>query len=254
MIVAQLSDLHIDVPGSANVHRVARMLARLGHVRPRPALVLLTGDLTQDGTAAQYELLRELLRGWAPCALLPGNHDDAALLHAMFPQASPPPGGLLRLDAGEIAVLVADSTVAGRDHGELPPRQLQAMADSIDTAGKPVLLAMHHPPVAAQVPAMEGLGLREPQRFAAWLGERPGVAAVLAGHYHQAQFCVVAGRPVLIAPSVAPSLRPDFGAPRFRTETTAPAALLHLWRGGLSSHVLLATPGAAAHSSEGKSP
>lgn len=242
MIVAQLSDLHLDMPGSANVRRMERMLEAIGRVQPRPALLLLTGDLTQDGTPAQYELLRQMLHGWTHCVLLPGNHDDPAVLHAAFPQASPPPGGFVRVDAGEIAIVAADSTVRGQDHGELSAGSLEAIGRAIDAAGKPVLLALHHPPVSGQVPTLDGIGLREAEGFASWLGANAAVAAVLAGHYHQAQFRVVAGRPVLVAPSVAPTLLADFGAARFRTEDCAPAALLHLWRGQLSSHVLLAPP------------
>jgi 3',5'-cyclic-AMP phosphodiesterase len=252
MIVAQLSDLHIDAAGSANAQRLQWMLATLERVRPRPALLLLTGDLTEDGSSPQYALLRDLLQGFAACLLLPGNHDDAGRLHSSFPKRSPPPGSLLSMDVGDLAVLAVDSTVPGRDHGEIAPPMLQAMTQAVESAGKPMLLAFHHPPVSARVPALEGQGLREPHLFEAWLASSPGVAAVLTGHHHQAQFSVVAGRPVLVAPSVAPSLLPDFGATRFRTEAAGPAGLLHLWQGQLSSHLVLAAPSAVVPVSTGE--
>lgn len=247
MILAQLSDLHLDEPGSRHMVRIEHILSVLAQVKPRPDLLLLTGDLTQDGTPSQYALLQELLDNGLPFAMVAGNHDDATLLHASFPCVSPPPGGSLRLEVGPLDLLLVDTTVPGHEHGELSEAQLRTMAGQIDAIGKPVLIAMHHPPVAARVPALDGSGLRQPWALASWLGARPGVVGLLAGHYHQAQFSQLAGRPVLVAPPVAPSLIPDFQASGFQTEaTSSPAAYLHLWNGALSSHLLVAAmPGQA---------
>ena len=241
MLIAQLSDLHVDAADSANTRRVRSALAALARVRPRPRLVLITGDLTQHGTPQQYELLRQLLNDSGPCALIPGNHDDATLVHRLFPNVSPPPGGMLRLDLEGLRLLLADSCVPRQDHGELRKDLLHCMALELDGDPQPALLAMHHPPVPAHVPAMDGMGIREAAAFEQWVARRACISAILTGHYHQAQFTTLTGGCcVIVAPSVAAPLAADFTAPSFQVEAKAPAGLLHLWKQGrLSSHLLI---------------
>lgn len=259
MLIAHLSDLHIEAGDSANTQRLQLTLAALARVRPRPQLVLITGDLTQHGRPEQYALLRELLRDCGPYLLLPGNHDDAALVHQFFPDVSPPPRGMLRVELDGLRLLLADSCIGGQDHGELGSEQLQDMAAELDGNPRPTLLAMHHPPVSAQVPALDGLGLRDVRVFQEWLMQRGCIVAVLAGHYHQAQFSLL-GRccPVIVAPSVAPPLVPDFCAPSFRVEAKPASGVLHLWnQHRLSSHLFtsdLPQPANAPRSAESPTP
>ena len=72
MILAQISDLHITAPGTLLVGKIdtaaflRRCVARLGALVPRPDAVIVTGDLVDRGTVAEYEALRELL---APLAM-----------------------------------------------------------------------------------------------------------------------------------------------------------------------------------------
>ena len=241
MLIAHLSDLHIDTAESANTRRLQVALAALAQVRPRPQLVLITGDLTQHGRLEQYQLLRELLRDCGPYVLVPGNHDDAAVTHRVFPEESPPAGGMLRLELEGLSLILADSCVARQDYGELGNELLHSMALELDCDPRPTLLAMHHPPVPAQVPAMEGMGLRQIPAFQEWVERRACITAILVGHYHQAQFTTLGGCcPVIVAPSVAPPLIADFTALSFQVEIKAPAGLLHLWKQRrLSSHLFI---------------
>lgn len=241
MLLAHLSDLHIDAADSPNTRRLQLALAALAQVRPRPQLLLFTGDLTQHGTLTQYQLLRELLRDCGPYVLVPGNHDDAALTHRLFPEVSTPPGGMLRLELEGLRLILVDSCVARQDHGELGKELLHSMALALDCGPRPTVLAMHHPPVPAHVPAMETMGLRQAPEFQEWVARRACIIAILAGHYHQAQFTTLApGCSVIVAPSVAAPLVPDFTAPSFRVEAKAPAGMLHLWKQRrLSSHLFI---------------
>lgn len=241
MLIAHLSDLHIDDMDSHNTERLRLALAELARVKPQPSLLLITGDLTQHGRPEQYLLLRELLRHCGPYVLVPGNHDDSHLVHHFFPEISPPPYGMLRVELGCLRLLLADSCVPRQDYGELQTELLQKMSAEIHLADRPTLLAIHHPPVPAQVPAMEGMGLRSCQVFQDWLTKQGSIVAVLAGHYHQAQFSML-GRccPVIVAPSVAPALVPDFCTSSFQVEETPVAGLLHHWnQNRLSTHLFI---------------
>lgn len=241
MLIAHLSDLHIDTAQSVNTRRLQAVLAKLAQTQPRPALTLVTGDLTQEGSPEQYALLRTLLRDSGPYALLPGNHDDAECLHRLFPEAAPRPGGMLCLDLAGLRLMLVDSSVERQDHGKLGETLLRDMALECDSDPRPTLVAMHHPPIPAQVPALDDMGLRETESFQAWAAKRTCITAILAGHYHQTQFSML-GRccPVIVAPPVALPTIADFTARSFQVEDTAPAIVMHLWRHPhFSSHLFV---------------
>ena len=61
-------------------------VAHVNRMVPAPDLVLLSGDLVNDGETEQYEHLAELLAPLsAPLHLMPGNHDRTDHLRAAFP-------------------------------------------------------------------------------------------------------------------------------------------------------------------------
>src|ERR1700692_2267277 len=94
VLIAQISDLHIKPPGSLAYGRVdtARALARcvtaLNAFKPKPDLVVISGDLADTPTAGEYEHLKRLLTQLElPFVGIPGNHDSRELMRAAFPQA-----------------------------------------------------------------------------------------------------------------------------------------------------------------------
>ena len=91
MLIAQISDPHVTTEGTAvralvdTPQRFADAVVTCAALPKVPDVILLTGDLVNDGTAEEYALLAEALAE-APCPVLPipGNHDDPVLLHATF--------------------------------------------------------------------------------------------------------------------------------------------------------------------------
>lgn len=68
MLIAHLTDTHLGIDSGALGGRLdpaaalRRALARVRALAPAPAVLLLTGDLTEAGRAADYTLLAELLK------------------------------------------------------------------------------------------------------------------------------------------------------------------------------------------------
>jgi 3',5'-cyclic-AMP phosphodiesterase len=123
MLLAQISDLHVRPTGERYKDAVDsnRMFAdaveHLNRLDPRPDLVLITGDLVDEGLAAEYDSLRALLGGLElPYLLMPGNHDDRERLalffseHAYLPASGPKHCIIRRLPA---AFPISTSTCAG---------------------------------------------------------------------------------------------------------------------------------------------
>ena len=58
---------------------------------PKPDVILLTGDLSQDETIPAYERIAERLKGFhCPKYWIPGNHDDTDYINKVFSQHNIP--------------------------------------------------------------------------------------------------------------------------------------------------------------------
>lgn len=91
MLLAQITDLHIKLPGALAYKKVdtaaclRACVERLNALSPRPDAVLVTGDLTDFGTADEYRHLAACLKPLEmPVYLMVGNHDDRAALREVF--------------------------------------------------------------------------------------------------------------------------------------------------------------------------
>lgn len=88
MLVAQASDLHLRAdPAHASHASLARLLNHLTALKPLPDLLVLSGDLADDGDIDSYRHLRAALEHWpGALQLTAGNHDDRGQLLRVFPE------------------------------------------------------------------------------------------------------------------------------------------------------------------------
>jgi Icc protein len=148
--LVQLSDPHIGATWS-DADPVAGLAAAIESVRRLrdrpPDAVLVSGDLTDNAAAAEYERARELLAELeAPVFVLPGNHDDrdGVRRHFDLPGAVGTPVQYA-IDLGPLRLVVLDSTRPGADDGELDAGRLEWLDAELRSAPDQVtVLAMHH--------------------------------------------------------------------------------------------------------------
>src|SRR5262245_35742628 len=93
--IAQISDLHIKVPGKLAYRRVdtaqalSRCITTLNKLDPGPDLVVISGDLVDTPTEQEYQHLTSLLAELKlPFAAIPGNHDSRDLMRSAFPDSA----------------------------------------------------------------------------------------------------------------------------------------------------------------------
>ena len=240
MLICQLTDLHIRPRGVAS-NRVSetnmlcdRALRRVAEMCPAPDVVIITGDLTEVGSAAEYAVLAALLRKHLsiPVYVIPGNHDRREnLRHAIPVQSADPVYIQYAVDDFPVRLVMLDTVVPGHGHGELRPGQLEWLDKTLAEAPhKPTMIGMHHPPFGCGIAHMDRIALRNPEAFAAVVARHKQVERIVCGHHHRPIFGKVAHAIASIAPSVAHqvelSLEPD--APEcFNFE---PASFhLHVW-------------------------
>lgn len=249
MLIAQLSDLHIKLPGRLAYKKVdtAAMLAeavrRLNALVPRPDLLLITGDLTDIGSPEEYAWLRELLAPLTmPMFVVPGNHDEREGMRAAFADGGYfPEQGFLNfaVDCGDLRLLGLDTLVPGQGGGAVCAERLAWLDDALRAApDTPTLLLMHHPPFLTGIGHMDRIGLQGREAVAEVLAKHPQVRRVLCGHLHRTIVTAVGGRMAMTCPSPAHQVVLDLRdeAPsQFNMEP--PGFMLHTWADGiLTSH------------------
>ena len=210
--IVQISDPHVPADGflfdrvdaCARVQASVEMIAAAGC---SPDVLVLSGDVANQGEAAAYVRLRPVIdaalqRFGARLLVAPGNHDDVARLREHLLGRPPDRGPLDELvRVGGLRVIGMDSSVPGEVHGELDDTQLEALAGELaEPAADGTVLVVHHPPIWSTTPMSELVALREPQRLAAVL-RGSDVRLVLSGHTHRVSAGTVAGVPVWVSPS-----------------------------------------------------
>jgi 3',5'-cyclic AMP phosphodiesterase CpdA len=250
MLIAQLSDVHVRPRGQRykGVADSNRMFAEaIEHVQSldrRPDLVVLTGDLVDEGHPDEYAMAVELLGALEiPYLVMPGNHDERNALRAAFPgHTYLPAHGPMHYHVDDFAVRIValDVCVPGRHHGELDDQGLQWLARTLsERPDQPTVVLMHHPPFASGIPYLDGCRFADSAPLAAVLESFSHVEAVLCGHVHRSMVRRWAGTIVAACPSttteIALQLRPDAAPQSF---LGPPACLLHWWdpAHGLVSH------------------
>jgi 3',5'-cyclic-AMP phosphodiesterase len=239
--IAQISDLHIKPPGSLAYGRVdtasalERCVATLNEFTPRPDLVVISGDLADTPTAEEYDHLKRLL---APLELpfvgIPGNHDSRELMRAAFPLGSYPfPSGVLnqRVEIGGLDLVLLDSSVPGKPHGELDAPTLQWLDSTLASApNRPALLFLHHPPFQTGIRHMDRQNLLNAGELAPIVRRHPRVQLIAAGHVHRATLTMFSGVQATICPAPNHAVDLDLQQlrePSFKVEP--PAFHLHTW-------------------------
>jgi 3',5'-cyclic AMP phosphodiesterase CpdA len=241
ILIAQISDLHIKAPGALAYGRVdtakalTRCVAALNEFRPRPDLVVISGDLADTPTAEEYDHVKRLLASLElPWIGIPGNHDSRELMRAAFPdEPYAAPSGALNLtrSVAGLEVILLDSGVTGKPHGELEAPTLQWLdAVLARSPQRPALLFLHHPPFRAGIWHMDRQNLLNAGALAAIVRKHPRVQLVAAGHVHRATLTTFAGVAATICPAPNHAVDLDLGElrePSFKVEP--PAFHLHAW-------------------------
>ncbi|MBO9677547.1 MAG: phosphodiesterase [Acidovorax sp.] len=198
-LLLQLSDLHIREPGRLAYGRIdtapylRQAVDSIARLPQRPDAIVLTGDLTDFGRAAEYDHLRALLAPLAPLPiyLMPGNHDDRDQLRASFPDHAHylGHGGFVQysVPVGGLQLVALDTVVPQASEGGLCAERLDWLAAELERQRhRPVVIAMHHPPFRTLIGHMDEIGLLEgADALEAIVARHPNVERVVCGHLHR---------------------------------------------------------------------
>lgn len=254
MLIAQISDFHLRLPGETayagiDTHAMARRaIEAVAALDPPADCVLVTGDLADGARPEAYALALELLsRLPIPVFVIPGNHDRRETMRDCMGEAY----AYLRQDGRFLHYVVEDfpvrligldTVVPGGVGGEICAEREAWLADRLTEGdGRPTLVFMHHPPFMTGIGGMDGTMCRTGNGFRRLIEDHPEIERIVSGHHHRPVFRRWAGTVGFIVPGVAHQLALDLrpGQP-LRYTHEPPAYALHSWSPdtGIVSHVV----------------
>lgn len=146
--------------------------------------VLLTGDASQDNSAASYQRLHSSLATLgARQYWIPGNHDELKAMQKALTATNRCFEKSIRF--GNWLVVMLASNVVGAVHGMLKKGELEFLDEQLRTTdAEHVLVCLHHNPVPVKAAWLQQHALQNPDALFAVLDRHPAVRAVLFGHIH----------------------------------------------------------------------
>jgi len=189
--VLQLTDTHLfaaqgqSLMGVTTQDSLSTVVDYISHLLPVPDLLLLTGDLSQDGTPESYAQLVNLLTPLnIPVYWLPGNHDQFETLERSLQ------GPLFKSDKAfnyqSWRFLLLNSQIPEDVPGRLSQDTLDWLHNQLEThPNQPTTIALHHPPLMVNTKWLDSSALQNPDDLFNIIDRFPQVKLVLFGHIHQ---------------------------------------------------------------------
>lgn len=221
-----ITDTHLNAPedghllGMKTLHSLHCVLDIVREQQPTFDAFLVTGDLSQDGSARSYQHLTDALTPFQrPAFWLAGNHDHPVnMQHAM--QGSENSERVVRTATWQIVLL--NSQQPGKVYGELSDTELAFLDQNLsERSDLHTLVALHHHPIDMGSRWIDNIGLKNRDRLLAVLQRHRNVKAVLWGHVHQHSDRMVDGVRMISSPSTCVQFKPH--SDEFTIDNLSPA-------------------------------
>jgi len=176
--IAQITDIHLPRDKQFRVHGVdtyATLDRMLGIIYDHnPDLVLVTGDIAEDGGEEPFKALREMLEPFPKTLVIPGNHDLGPEYSHYFddaPYQVRHMNGWTLLAVNTAELNISDETISD--------------CQRILAENERVLLATHHPLVSVGTPFFDQIHtLQNREKHWKSLMSYPSLKAAVFGHIH----------------------------------------------------------------------
>jgi Icc protein len=196
IMFAHLTDTHVNVLGKTPLFsidagaKLRAAFAELGKLSEKPAFVVISGDLTQDGDVEDYKFLRQLIDEeqatlGVPVHLALGNHDSRPFFREGYLNEEPSEESYYYSFMHEgLRVIMLNTQVPGAHGGRLDEEQLVWLKDELAApAPSGTIVVLHHPVVETPSEQMDSHLLDNPQDLANVIAGTD-VIGLLSGHIH----------------------------------------------------------------------
>jgi 3',5'-cyclic-AMP phosphodiesterase len=221
MLIAQLSDIHV---GGARYHEELLRTAIAEINAARPDLVVVAGDLTDEGYPDQYPQARDELSALEAEVVVrvPGNHDARNVGYLLFEDTFGARDSRFRADCGglDLALVAVDSTKPDLDEGEIGREHYGWIEEGFAGDADLRVFVCHHHLMPIPGTGRERNQVRDAGDVLSLL-RRCEVDLVLAGHRHVPYVWPVAGMLLAHSGTVSTGRTRGFPHPAYNLVTVA---------------------------------
>ena len=216
-LLVQITDTHIVPPGKllyGNTDTAAHLgesVRQINSMRPRPDVVLVTGDLVETADKVCYQHFIDIISALEMQAyVIPGNHDDPQKMLEAFAGTShfPATDDTFQYTVEDLPfrILALNSHCDGTELPGFDQKRLSWLQYQLSISDKPVLIALHHPPMTTGIELIDMGGSEWFQGLKSVLAEHSQVKLLICGHCHT-DLCGRIGKvPVYMAPATSHQL------------------------------------------------
>jgi len=223
--ILHITDCHLsadtsnELLGVNTLDSLDAVLAQAVADQINPDLIMVTGDLAQDGTEEAYRCLQDRLSDYhCPKYWFAGNHDHRPSMQEAVGQGSELTK-VVRI--GRWQIIMLDSLVPGSVFGRLQQSELDVLEQALnERPDLHTLVSLHHHPIDINSAWLDGIGLHNRDEFWQLIDRASNVKAVLWGHIHQDVDAKRGDVRLLASPSTCIQFKP--GSDDFAIDNVAP--------------------------------
>ena len=219
--ILQASDFHLcadpdTLTYGINTERsLGKVLNALREYALSDGLLVATGDLSQDGSAASYDRLRLIFqRIRMEFCCLPGNHDDVRRMRASLPCPQ-------RIRRAGWHIILLDTTLPESQGGRVNESDLVHIEKWLrEEPYTPCLIFMHHAAISLSSPWLDTMRIDNADILLDCLTAFDQIKAIVFGHVHQEVDIHYRGIRFLACPSTCAQFLPE--STHFALDPVAP--------------------------------
>lgn len=170
--------------------------------------MVCTGDIASAGHESCYRRFVSIVRQYfsEPLAWLPGNHDSSDIMASIELPHAPEARAI---DLGEWLILLLDSVVPFKVHGNFEQGELDYLEQMLSAnTDKHIMVMLHHQPVLVGSKWIDQYILRNADAFFSIIDRFPNVKAIVWGHVHQDFSSQRNGVELIATPSTCVQFKP----------------------------------------------
>lgn len=203
--IVQMTDPHLfadpskTLMGLQTQFSFERVLEKVNQEQTDIDVVLLTGDIAQDGSVDAYQRVKDyFLAKPYNTHWLPGNHDNVDNMVEVAKNSSLESKVV---DVGAWRILLLNSAVKNKVLGNFSQEELQWLKEQLADSNKPTLITFHHHPIKMNSDWIDTQMIQNADEFLSIVHQHKQVKCLLWGHVHQESRQTIKGVEYISTPS-----------------------------------------------------